>query len=348
MKNRPLLFLAFVVAACGSGGESAIEDVAPPIRDASFPVDAGGAAIEGGSAATDASSVDAAGSSVDAAGSSADAAGSSVDAAGAAVDAASRPVDATAAVDAGPASPDAGADAGVSCSVAGACSLLDPCSVGAYRCNDAGAPVCVAVGAKPNGSFCGFGQTCQAGVCVQGVPTEDVVLIAKYVESAFFKALVLWNPGARAIDLARYGLCLQSNQYTNCNWSVMLSGSLAPNGTFVLCNGTASPDTQCDVKNTDVINFNGDDRVGLYFDVNQNARVDFSSDLRVDHFGEPGVQPPTQIWADKTYRRHKCTPYLGGQGFDVAAWYDDVSIRAGDAGTFQPDRTTLRAVPACR
>jgi hypothetical protein len=322
-----------LLVACGSSGESSIEFPAPPVRDASVTPDASAPLVDAALPDPDAGAPPA----IDAAVPAPDAS--------VALDASAPPIDA------GSPPRDPGAplvDAASSCGASGACSLLDPCAVGAFRCNDAGAPVCSPVGTKPNGSFCGFGLTCQAGACVQGVPTEDVVLIAKYVESAFFKAIVLWNPGSRTIDLARYGLCLQSNQYTSCNWSVMLSGSLAPNGTFVLCNGTASPDTQCDVKNTDVINFNGDDRVGLYFDVNQNARVDYATDLRVDHFGEPGVQPPLDTWADKTYRRHKCVPYIGGQGFSVSAWYDDVSVRTGDAGTFQPDRTTLRATPACR
>lgn len=340
MNLRAVLPAALLLAACGSSGESAIEVVVPPVRDASVTdaaPDAADPAFDAGAPAADATAP-----LVDAGAPTADATAPFVDAGTPPADAAVR--DATP----GPMDASPSLDAGSSCGAAGACSLLDPCAVGAYRCNDAGLPVCASTGTKPNGSFCGFGLTCQGGACVQGVPNEDVVLIAKYVESAFFKAIVLWNPGTRAIDLARYGLCLQSNQYTSCNWSVMLSGSLAAGGTFVLCNGTASPDTQCDVKNTDVINFNGDDRVGLYFDVNQNARVDYATDLRVDHFGEPGVQPPVDTWADKTYRRHKCVPYVGGQGFAVASWYDDVSVRTGDAGSFQPDRTNLRATPACR
>jgi hypothetical protein len=323
--SLPLGLVFLHSAACGSSGSSSIEGVVPPAgRDAAAPdaapaVDASVAPdLDAGSAPADATVADA--GAVDA---------SASDAA---------PGDA-ASLDAGPANCGGGS---------GACTLLDPCALGAFRCNDAGAPQCTAVGTKPNGSFCGFGLTCQNGACVQGVPTDDVVLIAKYVEAAWFKAIVLWNPGSRPIDLSRYGLCLQSNQYTSCNWSVMLSGTLASNGTFVLCNGTANPDSQCDVKNTDVVNFNGDDRVGLYFDVNQNGRVDYDRDLRVDHFGEPGVQPAGQIWGDKTYRRYNCVPYLGGRAFNVTDWYDDVSVRTGDAGTFQPDRTALRTVPVCR
>ena len=231
---------------------------------------------------------------------------------------------------------------------AGACSLLDPCTVGAYRCSDAGLPECAAVSTKSNGSFCGYGLSCQSGQCVPGVATEDLLLFGKIVESAWFKAVVIWNPGARPIDLSRYGLCLQSNQYTSCNWHVMLAGQIPAGGTFVLCNGTASPDTQCDAHNTDVVNFNGDDRIGLFFDANQNGRVDYDSDLRVDFFGEPGVRPASEIWSDKTYRRHRCVSYLGGRVFDVAAWFDDVSVRSGDSGAFQPDRTSLRQQPICR
>ncbi len=323
--SLPLGLVILLSAACGSSGSSSIEVVVPPAgRDAGVPeVDA--AVVADASVTPE------------------------IDAGSALVDATTPPATPDAAMDAAVA--DAGvADAGpANCGGGtGACSLLDPCAVGSFRCSDAGAPQCVAVGTKPNGAFCGFGLTCQNGACTQGVPTEDVVLIAKYVEAAWFKAIVLWNPGSRPIDLARYGLCLQSNQYTSCNWSVMLSGTLAANGTFVLCNGTANPDSQCDVKNTDVVNFNGDDRVGLYFDVNQNGRVDYDRDLRVDHFGEPGVQPSGQVWGDKTYRRYNCVPYLGGRAFNVSEWFDDVSVRTGDAGTFQPDRTSLRSVPVCR
>ncbi len=314
-----------VSAACGSSGSSSIEAVVPSTgRDAAVPdvdaaafVDAAPASgSDGGSAIFDATTL-------------ADAGAEDSGFAG----------DGAATGDGGASNCGGGT---------GACTLLDPCALGAYRCNDAGTPQCTSVATKPNGSFCGFGLTCQNGACVQGVPTDDVVLIAKYVESAWFKAIVIWNPGSRPVDLARYGLCLQSNQYTSCNWSVMLAGSLAANGTFVMCNGTANPDAQCDVKNTDVINFNGDDRIGLYFDVNQNGRVDYDRDLRVDHFGEPGVQPNGQIWGDKTYRRYNCVPYLGGRSFNVSDWFDDASVRAGDAGAFQPDRTALRAVPVCR
>ncbi len=323
MKSAVLLAFAVIAgASCAATGGSSIEE-ARPVRD-------------GSAVAHDAVAVDVWEPSIEA-GSPAE--GAPPDAGGGLSD--SGRVDA--AIDASAADSSPACDGGSS-----ACSLLDSCALGAYRCSDAGAPQCVAVGTKPNGSFCGFGRTCQAGLCVQGVPAEDVVLIAKYVESGYFKAIVLWNPGVRAIDLGRYGLCLQSNQYTSCNWSVMLGGSLAAGGTFVLCNGSASPDTQCDVQNTDVINFNGDDRVGLYFDVNQNGRVDSATDLRADHFGEPGVQPPSQLWADKTYRRFNCVPYTGGRPFDVAEYFDDVSVRTGDAGTFHPDRTALREAPTCR
>jgi hypothetical protein len=321
----PLLGL---LIACGSSGESSIES--PPVgRDAGTTAVDAGSAADATVATADAATPDDAGfdaGAVDASTGDAAASDASTGDAGASVDASSP----------------------ATCGGSGACTLLDACAVGAYRCNDAGLPQCTSVGTKPDGAFCGFGRTCQAGACVAGAPTEDVLLFSEVVESAFFKAVVLWNPGSRAIDLSRYGLCLQSNQYTSCNWSVMLSGQIAAGGTFVLCNGTANPDSQCDVHNTDVVNFNGDDRFGLYLDANQNGRVDYDRDLRVDHFGEPGVQPSSAVWADKTYRRYKCVPYIGGQAFIVGDWYDDVSVRTGDAGTFQPDRTALRTTPTCR
>ncbi len=305
--------LLLVLAACGSSGESSIE-VAPPavVRDA---------------AATDAGAVS-------------DASVVSDNDAALALDASSpdgSPADASL--------PDAGsvadANAASTCGGgSGACTLLDPCAVGAFRCNDAGLPQCTAVATKADGAFCGYGLACRSGRCQAGVSSDEVLLISRLVEAAWFKAVSVWNPSSRAIDLSRYGVCLESNGNAYCNGQVMLTGTLAPNAVLTLCNGTATSPSLCDQQLPGIVNFNGDDRFGLYVDANQNGRVDRDADLRVDHFGEPGVQPSSLVWAGKTFARFKCTPYLGGGPFVTTEWFDEV--------TPSPDRTSLRAVPVCR
>ncbi len=309
--------LLLILAACGSSGESSIE-VAPPavVRDAGAPdvgvaSDASVAVDNDAALAFDASAPSPDGSPV-------------VDAS--LVDSGTAPADANAASMCGGDS--------------GACTLLDPCAVGAFRCNDAGLPQCTAVAMKADGAFCGYGLACRSGQCQAGVSRDEVLLISRLVEAAYFKAVSVWNPSSRAIDLSRYGVCLESNGNAYCNGQVMLTGTLAPNAVLTLCNGTATSPSLCDQQLPGIVNFNGDDRFGLYVDANQNGRVDRDADLRVDHFGEPGVQPSSLVWAGKTYARFKCTPYLGGGPFVTSEWFDEV--------TPSPDRTSLRAVPVCR
>ena len=309
--------LLLVLAACGSSGESSIE-VAPPavVRDAAA-TDAG--AVSDASVVSDndaALALDASSPSPD---------GSTVVDASL-VDSGTAPTDASAASTCGGGS--------------GACTLLDPCAVGAFRCNDAGLPQCTAVATKADGAFCGYGLACRSGQCQAGVSSDEVLLISRLVEAAYFKAVSVWNPSSRTIDLSRYGVCLESNGNAYCNGQVMLTGTLAPNAVPTLCNGTATSPSLCDQQLPGIVNFNGDDRFGLYVDANQNGRVDRDADLRVDHFGEPGVQPSSLVWAGKSYARFKCTPYLGGGPFVTSEWFDEV--------TPSPDRTNLRAVPVCR
>ena len=193
---------------------------------------------------------------------------------------------------------------------------------------------------KADGAFCGYGLACRSGQCQAGVSSDEVLLISRLVEAAYFKAVSVWNPSSRTIDLSRYGVCLESNGNAYCNGQVMLTGTLAPNAVLTLCNGTATSPSLCDQQLPGIVNFNGDDRFGLYVDANQNGRVDRDADLRVDHFGEPGVQPSSLVWAGKSYARFKCTPYLGVGPFVTSEWFDEV--------TPSPDRTNLRAVPVCR
>jgi hypothetical protein len=171
-----------------------------------------------------------------------------------------------------------------------------------------------------------------------GPPTAAGLLIARYTESSAFKAIAIWNKGASTVDLSRYGLCLVSNANTYCNAKAMLSGSLAANAVWTVCYGSATSVPVCDV-NSNTVNVNGDDRIGLFLDANGDGVIELT-DTPVDAFGELRVPPSGTPWADKTFARWNCAPRDGAGAFVVASWFDDVQPN--------PDTTGLRVVPSCR
>lgn len=170
------------------------------------------------------------------------------------------------------------------------------------------------------------------------VSVSSGLLIARYTESSTFKAIAIWNAGTSAVDLSRYGLCLVSNANTYCNAKAMLSGSLAANAVRTVCYGSATSVPICDL-NSNTVNVNGDDRIGLFLDANGDGIIELT-DTPVDAFGELRVPPAGTPWADKTFARWNCAPRDGSGAFVVASWFDDVQPN--------PDTTGLRVTPSCR
>lgn len=155
------------------------------------------------------------------------------------------------------------------------------------------------------------------GMCTDPMPpATECLIISEYVEgSGTNKAIEIFNCGSGNLDLSQFGLCLLSNSNTTCNSTTGLSGDLAAGQTQVLCSTSATIDpaldAKCDVKSS-TINFNGDDRIYIFKGTESNI---------VDAFGEPPVRPSTSIWANQTFQRTDCTPYLGVGAFDVATYY---------------------------
>jgi hypothetical protein len=176
------------------------------------------------------------------------------------------------------------------------------------------------------------------GMADAGIPGGSTLLIARYTESSAFKAIAVWNRGASTVDLTRYGLCLVSNANAYCNAKAMLSGSLAANAVRTICYGSGSSIPICDV-NSNTVNVNGDDRVGLFFDSNGDGVIELG-DAPIDAFGELRTPPVGMPWADKTFVRWNCVARDGASSFDVASWFD--------ATTPVPDTSNLRLVPPCR
>jgi hypothetical protein len=214
-------------------------------------------------------------------------------------------------------------------------------SAGAPGHRDGGGPA-VDAGAARNGST---PSDASAGAAHDASASHDSggttgagLLLARYTESSAFKAVAIWNAGTSAVDLSRYGLCLVSNANTYCNAKALLSGSLAPNGVRTVCFGPATNVAICDV-NSNTVNVNGDDRVGLFLDANGDGAIELT-DTPVDAFGELRVPPAGTPWADKTFARWRCTSRSGAEPFDVTSWFDEVPPN--------PDTVNLRALPPCR
>jgi hypothetical protein len=168
------------------------------------------------------------------------------------------------------------------------------------------------------------------------------VIISEYVEGdSNDKAIELFNDSSNPIDLGNVGLCLATNDMTSCNIEVgnFPGETLAAGETFVVCNNRISDATRCDATST-TMSFNGDDRVVLYEDVNQNGDYD-AGEFVLDAFGETSREPSGQPWEDSTFRRCNFAPYDGVGLFDVATYYEP------DAGSGVLDDLGVPPVEPC-
>jgi predicted extracellular nuclease/methionine-rich copper-binding protein CopC len=122
--------------------------------------------------------------------------------------------------------------------------------------------------------------------------TADL-LISEYIEGpGTNKAIEIYNGTGASVNLAtgQYRLELHSNGSVAITANLALTGSIADGDVLVLCNATDAAITGvCDVTNTGVINFNGDDAVVL----RRNSAVAGSGDL-VDVFGDVGFDPGSE------------------------------------------------------
>jgi uncharacterized protein len=92
------------------------------------------------------------------------------------------------------------------------------------------------------------------------------LIISEYIEgSSYNKALELYNGTGEAIDLSNYSLELHTNGAETTDKSLSLSGTLGAGEVLVLANEGADQAilAQADIKNSYVINFNGNDPITL-------------------------------------------------------------------------------------
>lgn len=115
-----------------------------------------------------------------------------------------------------------------------------------------------------------------------GTGTE--IFISEYIEGGSYnKAIELFNPTGSDITLDTYTLILYSNGTdVPTSTAVLDDVVISSGGTIVLCNAQSSNTILdiCDIQNSYVVNFNGNDAVGLYKD-----------EVLIDVFGVIGENP---------------------------------------------------------
>ncbi len=163
-------------------------------------------------------------------------------------------------------------------------------------------------------------------------PGTGCVLISEVIEGdSNNKAIELYNCGTGAVSLDEINICLISNGNMACTsqTTLQLMGQLPAGEVVGICNSSINMSLldagDCDYTSS-VTNFNGNDRLLLYRDNDDNGEFDGLTDEILDAFGETTVDPG-KIWEDKTYRRCDLVNTYNGMGaFDVASYYVDTMM----------------------
>lgn len=101
-----------------------------------------------------------------------------------------------------------------------------------------------------------------------GGSSNGDVIISEYVEgSSYNKAIEIANLSSASVNLSNYALKKQTNGSGSWSSALTLSGTLAPNSVYVICNSSASSslkDKADLTTSSSVMTFNGNDPVGLF------------------------------------------------------------------------------------
>jgi hypothetical protein len=177
------------------------------------------------------------------------------------------------------------------------------------------------------------------------------LLISEYVEgSSFNKVVEINNCAAPDAPVASVGLCVVTNESTTCSNTLFLVGTIPGGGTQLVCNSAVSPfvvdPAACAVR-SGALNFNGDDRLVLFDDVD-GSRSFNAGDTILDAFGQTAVQPNPPPWLNVTYRRCNAAPYLGVDPFTITAYFTAAATDDGSQLGIAPGYggcITSRALP---
>ncbi len=152
-------------------------------------------------------------------------------------------------------------------------------------------------------------------------PVADCLRISGYLEGGGnVKALAIFNCGEKAVEMANYGLCLETNSATDCSVIGVFEGVVTKGDVLVLV-GPDYPLPTTHLKSP-LANFTGDDRIALFRDVNGDESLTRGVDEIIDSIGTLGVRPTPSAWARMGLRRKNCTPFLGVGPFDYRNYYE--------------------------
>jgi len=171
-----------------------------------------------------------------------------------------------------------------------------------------------------------------SGTSTSVTVNSNCLIISEYIEGSGSnnKAIELYNCGSSQLDLSKYGVCIAFNSSTSCGQHTKLSSVMLSAGSIhAVCKsktGSSGDPVQgiknnCDQEDGGVINFNGNDRLVVFRDQNNNGTFDPANDTKMDQFGEVSSPPSGSPWADTTYRRCDTTPYLGNSSFTVTNYF---------------------------
>lgn len=173
-------------------------------------------------------------------------------------------------------------------------------------------------------------------------PSADCFIISEVIEGSGTnnKAFELFNCSTAPINLQDYSMCLVSNAASSCSATARLATSdvfVAPGAVATYCraksgDAVAGIVSGCQTELPTIANFNGDDRLILFRDVDTNATFDAMTDEISDAFGETSLRPGSEIWKDTTYSRCNFTPYDGLGNFLVTDYF--TALANGDTSGY--------------
>ena len=166
---------------------------------------------------------------------------------------------------------------------------------------------------------CSAGQNCSNGTCVEG---GACLLISEYLEGdGQDKALELYNCSGGRFDLSNVGICLFAENTTSppCTHTTMLTSAINTGQVFIICHPDADL-SDCDYRDQ-VMSFNGDDRIVLFNDDNQDGEFNPRQDIILDAFGEYNYLPDDDPWEDANYRRCSDSRFDGQSRFYVENYF---------------------------
>jgi hypothetical protein len=172
-------------------------------------------------------------------------------------------------------------------------------------------------------------------------PNAPCLLFTEYVEgSSNNKGLEIHNCGTADVDLANIQLCWENNDNTTCDTAVSLgsTGVLAAGDVFTVCASAWALAPTCDLSLPfpAPVYFNGDDRVGLFQDINGDAAYGAGEPL-YDFILQSGFNDPSNPGENLTWRRRAdaCTSFNGQGAFVPGTYYTEHPQNdVDDFGTF--------------